>query len=89
LLDCVEIPYVDCEDYFLEWTCNSCVSWEVDEDEFDIVECYDGCNEESVEWGEVVVIESFEKYECVDLWFAFEDERKTDEENEGCELWYM
>jgi hypothetical protein len=53
-----------------------------------VVDCLE-CNEEGVEWEEVLVIDSDERYACIDLYETFEDLRKTDEENEGCELWYM
>ena len=58
----------------MSWLCNECVSFANDEYDEPIVECYNGCNEESVEYGEVVVIESMEKYECVSVYEGFVDE---------------
>lgn len=92
-LGCVAIPFVDCEQGWNGYLCDECVIWDdenmalYDEGETVEMECY-ACNEEYVEYGWVVEIDTDHGLVCLDEEELFVDEEKSEDENEGCELWY-
>jgi len=65
--------------------CDRCLDWTGDGV---TLECL-GCNAAGVLDGSIYEVDSDSREVCLDAYNTFVDERETDEENPGCEYWYL